>query len=148
MEYGIRGLLQPKMNYPNGFCEYECNLCGKICPTGAILPLTPEEKKITQIGMVDLLKDKCVVYVKNENCGACVEVCPTHTITFIDKGNILYPEVDNRYCIGCGACSHACPTAPKSIIVRSNPVHKKAEKYVAPKPSAPQEKTTRDEFPF
>jgi len=148
VEYGIRGLLQPKMNYPDSFCEYECNLCGKICPTGAILPLSPEEKQITQIGEVDLLKDKCVVYVKNENCGACVEVCPTRTLTFINKGNILYPEVDNRYCIGCGACSHACPTAPKSIIVRSNPVHKKAEKYVAPKLSAPQEKTIHDEFPF
>ncbi len=148
VEYGIRGLLQPKMNYPNGFCEYECNLCGKICPTGAILPLSPEEKQITQIGEVDLLKDKCVVYVKNENCGACVEVCPTHTITFINKGNILYPEVDNRYCIGCGACSHACPTAPKSIIVRPYPVHKKAEKYTAARTSEPQEKTTSKEFPF
>ncbi|MGB5218636.1 MAG: 4Fe-4S dicluster domain-containing protein [Smithella sp.] len=148
LEYGISGLLQPKMNYPNGFCEYECNLCGQICPTGAILPLRPDEKQITQIGEVDLLKDKCVVYLKHENCGACVEVCPTHTITFIEKNNILYPEVDNRYCIGCGACSQACPTAPKSIIVRSNPVHKKAEKYTALKPSQPQEKTTQDEFPF
>lgn len=146
--YGISGFLQPKMNYPNSLCEYECNVCGRVCPTGAILPLSPEEKQVTQIGEVDLLKDKCVVYVKNENCGACVEVCPTHTITFIDKGNILYPEVDNHYCIGCGACSHACPTNPKSIIVRSNRVHKKVMKYAADKPLIQPANAAPDKFPF
>ena len=146
--YGIGGLLQPKMNYPDSFCEYECTVCGQVCPTGAILPLSPDEKKITQIGEVDLLKDRCVVYINHQNCGACVEVCPTKTITFVNKGNILYPVVDNQYCIGCGACSRACPTDPKSIIVHPNRVHKKAVKQNISDAPVRQKIAVPEEFPF
>ena len=148
LEYGIGGLLQPQMNYAKSFCDYECNLCGRVCPTGAILPLSRDEKKITQIGTVDLLKEKCVVYVDKNNCGACGEVCPTHTIRFIDKDHILYPEVDTEYCIGCGACEKACPTMPKSIVVRPNQVHKKAVKYVAKTSPASQKRAPDKDFPF
>ena len=42
-------------------------------------------------------------------CGQCVEVCPTHAIRFVDKENILYPEIDKQYCIGCGACAVTAP---------------------------------------
>lgn len=148
LEYGAAGLLQPKMNYPESYCEYECTICGKVCPTGAIEPLSVDEKKITQIGVVDLLKDKCVVYVNHQNCGACVEVCPTKTITFTDKDNILYPDVDNKYCIGCGACSKACPTTPKSIVVNANPVHKKAVKQAGGGVGIKQKDATPKDFPF
>lgn len=148
LEYGAAGLLQPKMNYPESYCEYECTICGRVCPTGAILPISPDEKKVTQIGVVDLLKDKCVVYVNHQNCGACVEVCPTKTITFTDKDNILYPDVDNKYCIGCGACSKACPTTPKSIVVRANPVHKKAIRQVSVGAPVKQKDATPKDFPF
>lgn len=146
--YGISGLLQPHMNYEKSFCDYECNVCGRVCPTGAILPLPLPEKKFTQIGTVELRKDKCVVYVDKTNCGACGEVCPTHTINFTDKENILYPEVDTQYCIGCGACQKACPTAPKSIVVSPNPVHKKAAKYVSKKIPVREKKAPDKDFPF
>ena len=148
LEYGVGGLLQPKMNYAKSFCDYECVLCCRVCPTGAILPLTLAEKKLTQIGTVDLLKEKCVVYVDKKNCGACGEVCPTHSISFTDKGNVLYPEVDTNYCIGCGACEKSCPTAPKSIVVRANPVHKKVSKYIAKPSPVLQKKSPDDDFPF
>jgi len=148
LEYGIGGLLQPKMNYAKSFCDYECNLCGRVCPTGAILPLTLAEKKFTQIGTVDLLKEKCVVYVDKNNCGACGEVCPNHAISFTDKNNVLYPEVDTNYCIGCGACEKACPTMPKSIVVRPNPVHKKAAKYILTPSPVLHKKAPDNEFPF
>ena len=146
--YGLSGILQPQMNYEKSFCDYECNVCGQVCPTGAILPLPLPEKKFTQIGTVELRKDKCVVYVDKNNCGACGEVCPTHTIYFINKQNILYPEVDTQYCIGCGACEKACPTAPKSILVRPNPVHKKAAKYVRKDVPVRQKKAPDKDFPF
>jgi ferredoxin len=148
LEYGIGGLLQPLMNYSKSFCDYECTVCGRVCPTGAILPLSLEEKKFTQIGTVDLLKEKCVVYVDKNNCGACGEVCPTHTISFIDKGNVLYPETDIQYCIGCGACEKACPTTPKSIVVRPNLVHKKAARYIAKTFPVQQKKAPQKDFPF
>lgn len=148
LDYGVGGLLQPLMDYPESFCEYECNLCGRVCPTGAILPLSMAEKQITQIGEVELLKDKCVVYINRQNCGACVEVCPTKTITFVNKDNILYPVVDNRYCVGCGACSKACPTDPKSIIVKPNAVHKKAVKSLTKDTPVKQKSAVPKDFPF
>jgi ferredoxin len=147
-DYGPAGLMQPKMNFENSYCEYECNTCGKVCPTGAITKISLEEKKITQIGEAKLLEDICVVYVDHNNCGACGEVCPTHAIRFVDKENILYPEIDTQYCIGCGACQLACPTTPRSIVVHPHPVHAKADQYVMPPvPSAP-DRTNDTGFPF
>jgi polyferredoxin len=148
MDFGVSGLLQPKMNYEKSFCEYECNVCGKVCTTGAILALPLDEKKLTQIGEAELLKDICVVFVDHQNCGACGEVCPTHAIRFVDKENILYPEIDKQYCIGCGACQLACPTAPRSIIVHANPIHKKAEKYILPETTVDQKTPPDQDFPF
>ncbi len=146
--YGISGFMQPKMDYEKGFCDYECNVCGKVCPTGAIMPIALAEKKLTQLGLADLQKDKCIVYTKNENCGACLEVCPTHTLYSINKNNILYPETDTQYCIGCGACEKACPTDPKSIVVHANPIHKKAAKYIDRPETASQKKGEDKSFPF
>ncbi|MRR15170.1 MAG: 4Fe-4S dicluster domain-containing protein [Deltaproteobacteria bacterium] len=148
LDYGVSGLLQPKMNYEKSFCDYECNLCGNVCPTGAIKPLGLDDKKLTQIGEAELLEDICVVYVDHQNCGACGEVCPTHAIRFVEKRNILYPEIDKQYCIGCGACQLACPTSPRSIIVHAKPVHEKAEKYVGTETPVETRKTPDKDFPF
>ncbi|NTW78209.1 MAG: 4Fe-4S dicluster domain-containing protein [Syntrophaceae bacterium] len=148
LDYGPAGLLQPKMNYEKSYCDYECNVCGKVCPTGAISRIKLDDKKLTQIGEAKLLKDVCVVYVEHNNCGACGEVCPTHAIRFTDRENILYPEIDKQYCIGCGACQLACPTTPRSIVVHPHPVHKKAEKYITPKPAADSKKPPDKDFPF
>ncbi len=148
LEYGVAGIMQPRMNYAESYCDYECNICGRICPTGAILPLALEEKKFTQIGEADLIQDRCIVYINNENCGACGEVCPTHTISFVNKNNILYPETDVQYCIGCGACEKVCPTAPKSIIVNARQQHQRAAKY-SPLKQEIQKKPPADKgFPF
>lgn len=153
--YGISGFLQPKMNFTKSSCEYECNLCGRVCPTGAILPLPLEEKKLTQIGKVELFRDTCIVYQENKNCGACGEFCPTQAIYSVSKNNVLYPETDDQYCIGCGICEKACPTTPKSIVVHSNPVHQKAKlntKLYDPEPvlapATGSKKTSSEDFPF
>jgi len=149
-DFGPSGILQPKMNYEKSFCDYECNLCSRVCPTGAIGPIGLDEKKLTQIGEAELLEDICVVFVDHNNCGACGEVCPTHAIRFTDRDHILYPEIDEEYCIGCGACQLACPTTPRSIIVHAHPVHKKAEKYVSPETPFDPAKipASEKEFPF
>ncbi|MBN1664642.1 MAG: 4Fe-4S dicluster domain-containing protein, partial [Deltaproteobacteria bacterium] len=146
--FGMPVFMQPVLDFEKSFCEYGCNVCGRVCPTGAILPLALEEKQLIQIGEAKLLEDKCVVYVDGNNCGACGEVCPTHAIAFTDKENVLYPRVEAQYCTGCGACQLVCPTAPKAIVVLPNAVHKKAERYM---PEAAPEKKSRsaDEgFPF
>jgi ferredoxin len=143
-------IMQPKMDYEKSYCDYECNICGKVCPTGAILPVDLEEKKLIQLGEAELLEDRCIVYTKKQNCGACLEVCPTHTLYSVNKSNILYPKTDLQYCIGCGACEKACPTAPKSIIVRSNPIHKRAVKYIDKPSDLHVQKKKEDDksFPF
>ncbi len=147
-EYGAAGLMQPLMDFEKSFCDYECNACGKVCPTGAIQPLPLEVKKLVQIGKAEIFEEICVVYVDHNNCGACGEVCPTHAISFIDKKNILYPKVDTKYCIGCGACQLVCPTTPKSIVVHALDVHEQAVKYVhTPKPAA-REQIPGTDFPF
>jgi len=147
-EYGAAGLMQPLMDFEKSFCDYECNACGKVCPTGAIQPLPLEVKKLVQIGKAEIFEEICVVYVDHNNCGACGEVCPTHAISFIDKKNILYPKVDTEYCIGCGACQLVCPTTPKSIVVHALDVHEQAVKYVhTPKP-ATREQIPGTDFPF
>ncbi len=149
MEYGLAGMFQPKMNYGVNFCNYECVVCGEACPTGAIVPLKVEEKKLVQIGKSTFHKDDCVVVSKKKDCAACSEHCPTkavHTVPYED--GLLLPEIDNSLCIGCGACEHACPVTPKkAITVTANPVHLKAKKPKVEKPKAPTP-TASGDFPF
>jgi len=145
--YGINGFLQPRMDYITSFCNFECTLCSEVCPTGALLPVSNEEKKLLQIGKSYFVKENCIVYTKDTICGACSEHCPTkavHMVPYKEKLNI--PEVNNNICVGCGACEYACPTDPKSIYVEGNPVHLVAEK---PKEVKIEEKIDyKEEFPF
>lgn len=146
-QYGLSGLLQPEMNYRRGHCDISCNTCGLVCPTGAIMPVSKNEKKLIQIGVVNLNKELCVVHVKKKHCGACGEACPTNAIFPVEEGRVLFPDINNSYCIGCGGCEQACPTSPKSIVVIANSVHKTAELYVAPElPVLDME--LKHDFPF
>lgn len=43
-------LMQPTMSYERGYCRPECTRCSDVCPTGAIKPITREDKSSTQIG--------------------------------------------------------------------------------------------------
>jgi polyferredoxin len=145
--YGLTGFLQPRMDYITSFCNFECTLCGEVCPTGAILPVSSEEKKLLQLGKSYFVKENCIVYTKDTICGACSEHCPTkavHMVPYKEKLNI--PEVNNKICVGCGACEYACPTDPKSIYVEGNPVHLVAEKPVEVK--VEEKIDYKEEFPF
>jgi len=152
MEYGIAGLMQPRMNFQTGHCNYECTICSDVCPAGAILPLAVEEKKLAQTGVAKFIKENCVVFTDNTACGACSEHCPTKAVNMIPYANIHnkplgIPEVNADYCIGCGGCEHACPTKPyKAIFVDGNPVHKTAKKPVVKK--IDQKVDFKKDFPF
>jgi len=148
LEYGVCGIMQPKLDYLQGHCDFDCNACGQVCPTDAITPLLLTEKRLVRIGIVSLNKTKCIVHVKKKHCGACGEVCPTHAIFPVEKGHVLFPKIDTDYCIGCGACEHACPVKPKAITVTSEIVHSKAQKYV-PSTSTKQSTEMHNKgFPF
>ncbi|MDX9905515.1 MAG: 4Fe-4S dicluster domain-containing protein, partial [Bacteroidales bacterium] len=145
--YGMTGFLQPRMDYITSFCNFDCVLCGEVCPTGAILPVTTEEKKRIQLGKSYFIKENCVVYTHNTACGACSEHCPTKAVQMVPyKDKLTIPEVNNTICVGCGACEYACPTDPKSIYVDGNPIHLVAEK--PPEIRIEEKIDYKEEFPF
>lgn len=146
LEFGITGIMQPRMKYTQGFCSFECTRCTEICPSGAILPLVKESKKLTQLGTAKFVKDNCIVSVENKECGACSEHCPTKAVNMVPyKDSLVIPEVKEEYCIGCGACEYACPTRPyKAIYVEGKTVH-----GVAKKPEVKKlEESVQEDFPF
>jgi ferredoxin len=151
LEFGPLGVMQPRLNNRAGFCNYDCTVCGQVCPTGAILPQAPAEKKITQLGLAVFIRDNCVVHTDRTSCGACSEHCPTKAVRMVPYQNplnkpLLIPEVDPQTCIGCGACEHACPTRPfRAIFVEGNAVHRRAKKPVVRKVEMPGD---GGEFPF
>lgn len=146
LESGVANLMQPFMDPSSNYCNFECTRCGEVCPTGAILPLTVEKKKVTQIGTVHFIIDNCVVYTNNTSCGSCAEHCPTKAVHMVPyKGYLTIPEIKPEICIGCGACEHACPVRPfRAIYVEGNAVHKIAKKPAVEK----LENKQLEEFPF
>ncbi|MEZ5601748.1 MAG: hypothetical protein R3F36_12725 [Candidatus Competibacteraceae bacterium] len=77
---GGPGLLQPRLDFATGYCSYECNRCGQVCPTGAILPLALVAKQTVQLGVAHFVRDNCIVYT-DAVCGACDEYCPPRRCT-------------------------------------------------------------------
>jgi polyferredoxin/Pyruvate/2-oxoacid:ferredoxin oxidoreductase delta subunit len=116
-----------------GYCEYNCNLCGAVCPTDAILPLPLEVKQKTPMGIAYFDKNLCIPFVGNEDCIVCEEHCPTpdKAIKFELKEAILadgttrlvkYPYIKRDLCIGCGICEEKCPLPgpPGVFIIKEN----------------------------
>jgi ferredoxin len=146
-EYGFTGILQPFMNYKDSYCTLDCVICGQVCPTGAILPIALEKKKLTQIGKVNFIKKNCIVETEGTECGACSEHCPTKAVQMVPYKNLHLPETHNEYCIGCGACEFACPVKPyKAIYVDGNVVHQTAKKKTEQK--LEQKEDYKSDFPF
>lgn len=147
LEYGLGGMMQPHMDYHNEFCNYECTVCGEVCPTGAILALSVEKKKTTQLGKVQFIKENCIVETEGTDCGACSEHCPTKSVEMVPYNGLFLPEVNTDICIGCGACEYACPTEPyKAIFVDGNPVHEKVAKPDVKK--IKEDYDPEEDFPF
>jgi MauM/NapG family ferredoxin protein len=130
---GLEGLWTPMLVPKLGYCEYHCNLCGQVCPTGAIQLLEMAVKQKTKIGMATFDKSRCIPYTYNRNCGVCEEHCPAQgkAIRFEEeeavdrKGNAFIlkkPYVIPQICIGCGICENKCPVADIPAI-RVSPIN-------------------------
>lgn len=153
LEYGFTGMMQPRMDNTKGFCNFECNVCGTVCPSGAILPVVLEEKKRVQLGVAKFIQDNCIVFTENTDCGACSEHCPTKAVNMVPHNNLFAPKITEEFCIGCGACEYACPVKPyKAIYVEGNAVHKTAKKNIPkkelPKPEDVKKAEPKEDFPF
>lgn len=146
-EYGLTGIMQPRMDYETGFCNYDCIKCGEACPTGAILKLNIETKQLTQLGVAKFIKENCIVETEGTDCGACAEHCPTKAVHMVPyKNDLVIPEVNENICIGCGACEYPCPAEPyRAIYVEGNEIHQLAQK---PEVIELEESESEEDFPF
>ena len=146
-DYGITGLMKPRMDYTTAYCNYDCRICGEVCPSGAIALLDLAEKQVTRIGEAHFEKEKCVVVTKGTDCAACSEHCPTKAVNTVPYGdNLRLPKVTPDLCIGCGACEYACPVRPeKAITVSGHRRHGRARKQAAQKAAVPN---PEGGFPF
>jgi len=119
-EAGLEGLWTPILVPRLGYCEYNCNLCSQVCPTGAIRPVSVEEKHEIRIGLAFFDTNRCIPYAFGRNCIVCEEHCPTpeKAIVFVEEealdadGHAFIlkkPIVNPDLCIGCGVCEAKCP---------------------------------------
>ena len=129
LEYGLAGMMQPKLYFDHGFCNYDCTICGDVCPSGALVPLSKKEKHTTQMGQVHFVLENCIVYYDETSCGACSEHCPTQAVSMVPyKGSLTIPRIKPEICVGCGGCEYVCPAIPyKAIYVEGVSVHNKLE---------------------
>ncbi len=124
---GVYGLYMPVVIPRLGYCEYNCNLCGQVCPTGAIPNQPLDKKKKSIIGLAAFDKNHCLPYAKKINCIVCEEHCPIpekaiRLETLEEKDyegrpiSLKRPYVVEELCNGCGICEFVCPLEGKSAI--------------------------------
>jgi len=121
-ESGPQGIWTPRLVPEIGYCEYNCNLCGNVCPTGAIPKLGLENKKEARLGTAVVNKPICLAWGYGQECLVCEEHCPVPDKAIKiekiirDKKAVLVPIVDKNKCIGCGICQNKCPARPDRAI--------------------------------
>lgn len=126
----LERFMQPEMNFDKGFCRPDCHRCSKVCPSGAIQPISKADKSSTQIGHAVWRKSYCVVLTDGVDCGNCARHCPAGAIQMVpsnpnDDTSPEIPVVNTEKCIGCGSCEYVCPARPHAAIyVEGNEVHK------------------------
>jgi formate hydrogenlyase subunit 6/NADH:ubiquinone oxidoreductase subunit I len=110
-----------------GYCEFNCTLCGQVCPTGAIQKLTPAAKSQWRIGTAMFDRGRCLPHAHATPCIVCEEVCPTPTkaiwfeeVVVRDRAGqavtVKQPHVDLKLCIGCGICEAKCPIGDRPAV--------------------------------
>ncbi len=126
-ESGWEGVWSPVAAMRQGYCEYNCNLCGQVCPTGAIRRMTVVEKQKVKMGTAYFDKSRCIPWYRQEDCLVCEEHCPLpdKAIKFDAREArtpdgrtvmVKFPYVREDVCIGCGICETKCPVAGRAGI--------------------------------
>ncbi len=124
-ESGAEGVWTPRLATELSYCEYQCTLCGQVCPTGAIERLRLQEKLRTKMGLAVIDRSLCLPWSTGQECIVCEEHCPvSHKAIKVERRPnrlgqpVRVPAVDPQLCVGCGICEVKCPVSPKAIRVR------------------------------
>lgn len=114
----IGSLLTPVIDFSESYCLPECTLCGDVCPSGAILKFTKEDKKYLFMAKAKINVEDCYLQHQRE-CDLCKYHCAYDAIEIKKTGNsqIALPVIVEDKCVGCGACKIACPADAITIIV-------------------------------
>jgi NAD-dependent dihydropyrimidine dehydrogenase PreA subunit len=115
-------------------CHQDCNYCTQVCPTGAIVPLSIEEKRRFVIGLAAVDTKTCLPHAGESDCDLCYRECAAAGYGAIEMrpihlevgevpegalspdeieqmGTILAPFVKTDLCVGCGLCESRCHSA-------------------------------------
>jgi len=126
-EAGLEGLWTPRLVPRLGQCDYGCNACGQVCPSGAIPPLDLDTKRQAVLGMAVVDRNRCLPWASGVPCIVCEEMCPTpqkairleEATTTDGQGDpvvVQRPYVLLDLCIGCGICEYQCPMGGEAAI--------------------------------
>jgi len=133
-ESGWEGVATPILVPRLGPCEYSCNACGQVCPTGAIPFLLLDRKQQQPIGKAYIDRSLCIAWSGRGPCIVCEEMCPLpHKAIKLEEMAIekekgleialQVPVVNHNLCIGCGLCENKCPVQGEAAIrVRIDPL--------------------------
>ncbi|MCE5240009.1 4Fe-4S binding protein [bacterium] len=121
-EAGLDGFYTPVLKPRVGWCEQSCRACGEVCPSGALVTFSAEEKPFIRIGEAHLDQGRCLAWGMGEayrECLVCNEHCSYGSIVLVDEDGCRRPYVSSDVCVGCGQCENACPVQPTAAITVS-----------------------------
>jgi len=127
MEAGLEGLWTPHLVPRLGYCDYGCDACGQICPSGAIPLLPLEQKRESRMGVAAVDRNRCLPWAHGIPCIVCEEMCPrpekairleerTIVNDWGEELVVQQPYVKEDLCIGCGICEFRCPVEGQAAI--------------------------------
>jgi len=127
-EAGIEGMWSPVLVPRIGYCEYNCTLCGQVCPTGAIRRLPLPEKRKVKLGLAYVDRSRCLPWKGESDCIVCEEHCPTGNKAIVlreEKTQVRggewktfkKPYIDEALCVGCGICETKCPLSDRAAVL-------------------------------
>jgi len=130
----LEALWTPVAVMTHAGCHQECNFCTQVCPTGAIRPLSLEEKKTTSMGLAVIDTKTCLPHTGQQDCRLCIDECDAAGYRAIELRRIKLPMddipegifsdmeleemsrieapfINADACVGCGLCEYRCHAA-------------------------------------